>query len=539
MSGWPTMPARPSSPAAATGSTLFDRFRDSAVRHAELPAIEVGGQTVRYRELLDLVERLASRLVRTAGRRPAAVGLLAGRSLAGYAGYLAALRLAAAVVPLHPETPVTRNVRPCRSAGVGVIVADDAGGAKAAQLAALTGAPAVELRAARGTPWFWSLDTPPWSEPYDGRPDDLAYVLLTSGSTGEPKGVPIRHRQLAEYLPLYLDRCPTGPGARFAAAPELSFDGSVFGMFLPLCSGATLVVPRPEDLLAPPRFVAERGITHWYSVPSVISIAHRRGTLPPASMPALRWSAFGGEQLTFELAAAWAAAAPHSVIENRYGPTELTITCSAYLLPADPALWPDSPNGTVPIGPVFPHLDGVVLTEDGLVGPEGELCVRGSQRFDGYLDPADNRGAFVLYDGDRAREYDGGEIPPEAWYRTGDRVSIGADGVMVHLGRLDHQVKISGYRIELEEIESVLRRHPAVIDAVVLVVTDPAGSAELPTLHAVYTGEPVDPHELAATAADRLPPYMRPARYRHVDQLPVNANGKVDRRRLAASGWTT
>ena len=513
--------------------TLFGWFRDSAVRHAELPAVEVGDQTVRYRELLDLVERLASRLVMAAGRTPTAVGLLAARSLAGYAGYLAALRLAAAVVPLHPEAPITRNAGLCGSTRVDVIIADDAGGAQLPRLAARTGAAAVELRAARGTPWYWSLNSPLLSEPYGGHPDDLAYVLFTSGSTGEPKGVPIRHRNFADYLPFCLDRYDTGPSARFAAALDLSFDASVFGMFVPLCSGATLVVPGPEDVLAPPRFIAARGITHWTCVPSVISLAHRRGTLPPASMPQLRWSVFGGEQLTFEQAAAWAAAAPHGVIENQYGPTELTVCCTAYRLPGDPAHWPDNPNGSVPIGPIHPHLERIVLTEDGLTGPEGELCVRGSQRFDGYLDPADNRGAFVLFDG-RAHECSAGQIPADAWYRTGDRVRVGADGVMVHLGRLDHQVKIGGHRIELGEIESVLRGHPGVLDAVVLAKGDAADGVGLPTLHAVYTGEPVDPAEFAAAVADRLPPYMRPVRYRHVDRLPVNANGKVDRRRLAA-----
>ncbi|HZN20450.1 MAG TPA: AMP-binding protein [Micromonosporaceae bacterium] len=530
-------------------STLFTRFRDCAVRHPELPAVEVAGQTVRYRELLDLVERLAGRLAAVAGRHPAAVGLLAVRSLAAYAGYLAALRLGATVVPLHPELPVARNARMCRSAGVDVVVADDAGAVQLATLVAQTGAAALALRSGGGTPWYWSLDTPPLSEPYQGQPEGIAYTLFTSGSTGEPKGVPIRHRNLDRYLTHCIDRYGVGPGARLAPAFELTFDGSVFGMFVTWCSGATLVVPRPEDLLAPARFVTARQVTHWFSVPSLVSIAHRQRMLPVAGMPELRWSLFGGEQLTFDQARAWAAAAPHSVIENLYGPTEVTISCTGYRLPADPAYWPATPNGTVPIGPVHPHLEMVVLAEDGLTevvpteggltedgstrdGPataDGELCVRGPQRFDGYLDPADNQGRFIYVEAGRARPCDDPVVPGDAWYRTGDRVRVGADGVMVHLGRLDDQVKIRGYRIELGEIESVLREHPKVLDAVALV--SPAGS---PALHAVYTGEPVDPAELATLAGERLPPYMLPAHYRYVDALPVNVHGKVDRRRLTA-----
>lgn len=483
---------------------------------------------MRYRELLDLSERLASRLVAVAGRPPVAVGLLAARSLAAYAGYLAALRLAATVVPLHPEFPVARNARMCRSSGVDVVVADDAGAAQLPALLVQAGAAGLTLRCG-GTPWYWSLQASPWSEPYRGGPDDVAYTLFTSGSTGEPKGVPIRHRNFGQYLPHCIDRYAVGPGVRFASAFELTFDGSVFGMFVTWCSGATLVVPKPEDLLAPARFVTARRVTHWFCVPSLVSMAQRHRMLPPASMPELGWSLFGGEQLTLDQARAWAAAAPHSAIENLYGPTEVTISCTGYRLPADPAQWPVTPNGTVPIGAIYPHLEQVVLTEDGLGGAQGELCVRGSQRFDGYLDPADNRGRFVLVDEKGVRPVDDAIVPASAFYRTGDLVRVGADGVMVHLDRVDDQVKIRGYRIELGEIESVLRGHPKVLDAVVL-----APGATSPALHAVYTGEPVDPAELAAHAGERLPPYMLPAQYRHVAELPVNPHGKVDRRLLAA-----
>ena len=494
-------------------STLFGRFRECAVRHPELPAIEVADAgSVRYRELLDLVERLAGRLVAVAGRPPVAVGLLAARSLAAFAGYLAALRVAAAAVPLHPGFPLARNELMCRSATVDIIVADDAGSAQLPTLAARTGAAAVPLRSA-GTPWYWTLDTPPLAEPYRGRPEDIAYTLFTSGSTGRPKGVPIRHRNLERYLRYCIDRYALGPGARYALAAELTFDQSVSGMFACWGSGATVVVPRPEELLDPARFVVTRRISHWRSVPSLISIPHRHRMLPPASMPDLRFSLFGGERLTLDAAGIWAAAAPASAIVNVYGPTELTVDCSAYRLPADPARWPVTPNGTVPIGPVHPHLERVVLTEDGHAGGQGELCVRGPQMFDGYLDRADDRGRFVRRDG-------------AVWYRTGDRVRVGADGVMVHLGRLDDQLKVRGYRIEPGEVEAVLRSHPKLTDAVVLAAGE--------TLHAVYTGDPVDPDELAALAGERLPPYQVPAGFRHLDELPVNANGKVDRLGLAA-----
>jgi len=509
--------------------TLFSWFHDTAIEHPELIAIEVADQPVRYRELLDLVERLASRLVEVAGRRPTGVGLLATRSLAAYAGYLAVLRLGATVVPLNPAYPPARNARMCRSSNVDVVICDDTGAGQLAEVTAQIEAPSLPLTAGGGTPWYWTLDTPPWVLPYQGVPDDIAYTLYTSGSTGEPKGVPIRHVNLGDLIPFAVDRYEVGPGSRFAQPFELTFDGSILPMFTAWGTGATLVVPRSPELLAPAAFVADRQITHWFSVPSVISIAHREGMLPVGSMPQLRYSLFGGESLTRDQARAWAAAAPHSVIENVYGPTELTVICTAYRLPADPARWPVTGNGTVPIGPVHPHLESVILTEDGLPATDGELCVRGSQRFDGYLEPAYNPGRFVDFDGQKGRVREEPLVAPDAWYRTGDRVRTRPDGTLLHLSRVDDQVQIRGYRVELGEIESVLRAHPKVHEVVVLAVP-----ATMPVLHAVYTGGPVDSAALAELAAQRLPSYMRPESYRWLDALPVNSNGKVDRQRLEA-----
>jgi amino acid adenylation domain-containing protein len=535
------------SPLPADG-TLVTWFRDAAGRHPEATAIEVAGERVRYRELGDLVDRLATRLREARGRPPEVVGLLAGRSLAAYAGYLAALRLPATVVPLNPAYPVARTARMCRSAGVDLIVADDAGAAQVPDLVARVPADPATLTLTAGgpLPWHWQLETSPYPEPYRGRPDDVAYVVFTSGSTGEPKGAPIRHRHVRDLLCYGIEWYGLGPGTRFAQAFDLTFDGSLLAMFLAWTTGGALVVPRAEEVLAPADLVAAQQITHWNSVPSVISLALRQGTLPAGSMPGLRVSLFGGEGLTADQARAWAAAAPRSAIENVYGPTELTVVCSGYRLPADRARWPDTRTGTVPIGHVYPHLESVVLTPDGLPGAEGELCVRGSQRFDGYLDPADNPGRFVLLDDDRATVSQDLAVPADAWYRTGDLVRVGPDGDLVHLGRIDEQVKIRGYRVELGEIESVLRSHPAVREAVVLAIPGSAagaGSAAEPVLHAVYTADPahpadpphpVVPAELAALAEQHLPAYMRPRHYRWTADLPVNANGKIDRRRLAA-----
>ncbi|MFD8968190.1 amino acid adenylation domain-containing protein [Streptomyces sp. NPDC059568] len=526
--------------------TLYTWFRQTARRYPDATALEVGGDRISYAALLDLAERLGVALTTAVGGRPRAVGLCARRSIAAYAGYLAALRAGASVVPLGPGGPAARNRDICRAAAVDVLVTDDAGGPQGEEL--LTGLDAVHLHLAADR-WRHDGSLPRDILPSDcfpGRPGDVAYVLFTSGSTGRPKGVPIRHRQLADFLAYSVRRYEVGRGSRLSQTFDLTFDPSVFDMFAAWCGGGTLVVPEADDILTPARFVAERRITHWFSVPSVISIARRLRDLRPGNMPHLRWSLFAGEQLTLDQARVWAAAAPGSTIENLYGPTEATVTCAGYRLPPEPGDWPDTPNGTVPIGRPYPHLRAMVLTENGREGEEGEegeLCVRGSQRFDGYLDPSDNDGRFLNHtatgDHTATDDHPAGEDhavsvagpSPQDWYRTGDRVRW-HDGELVFLGRLDDQVKISGYRIELGEIEYALRRHPGVRETVVLALeTD----GMPPRLHAFYTGAAGLETELLGHARERLPAHMVPARLLHVPRFPTNTNGKIDRRLLRQS----
>lgn len=463
----------------------FDRAADM---FGHCHALEVDGERLTYDELRALAERLAGRLVDMCGGRPRRVGLLAGRSVTAYAGYLAILRAGGTVVPLNPEHPAARTWGVIHAAGIDVVLTDTAD----AELAVpqLVGDAADTGR-----------EPPPYQ---DVKQDDLAYVIFTSGSTGIPKGVPITHRNLNSYVTQVVSRYDVGPGSRVSGNFDLTFDGSVHDLFVAWARGGTLVVPQPGQLLSPVRTVNTLGITHWFSVPSLISFAARLGTLVPGSMPTLRWSLFGGEAVPLAAARQWQAAAPGSTMEVVYGPTELTVYCTAYRLPSDPAEWPETPGGTVPIGIPFPTAECLVLAD------AGELCVRGPQRFPGYLDPVHDVGRF------RGR-----------WYRTGDRVAW-QDGVLVFLGRTDHQVKIRGHRIELGEVEAVLRQLPGVRDATVVAVP----AEDHPELAAAVCGAGCVPEQLYAALASRLPHYMLPRRITVLDALPLNDNGKVDRRAL-------
>ncbi|WDV33068.1 AMP-binding protein [Streptomyces sp. AD16] len=175
-----------------------------------------------------------------------------------------------------------------------------------------------------------------------------------------------------------IDRYELGHDCRMAQAADLTFDASVFEILAAWTAGATLVAAAGRSWRAPVRFLAEHGITHLDTVPSVIGIARRMRTLTPGALPDLRWSMFSGEQLTYDAASAWRAAAPGSVVENNYGPTELAGVCVSYRLPDDPALWPETGNGTVPIGTVYPHLEAIVLGP-GELRPPTVSCACGAR----------------------------------------------------------------------------------------------------------------------------------------------------------------
>jgi amino acid adenylation domain-containing protein len=497
--------------------TLYRFFADTAARQPDAVALEADGRTWTYRELHRLAEAIAGSVPRSHGRTPRRIGLLAARGVQAYAGYLAVLRLGAAVVPLDPRLPERRLRHIAELAGLELVLA-----AEPADWAPRVLPLPERLVAEDG-------DLPA----YSGRLDDEAYVLFTSGSTGRPKGVPIRHRNFADYVPYCVKAFELGPGCRASQTFGLSFDPSVFDLFVTWAAGATVVAPDPGELLTPVGYIRRARLTHWFAVPSVVGVARQLGNLPAGEADTLRHSLFAAEPLTREFASLWAEVAPASTIGNIYGPTEASITVTGYRLPADRSAWPATSNGTVPIGRPYPHLDAVVLGEDGLPAAAGELCVRGPQRFDGYLDPRDDIGRFTFFDGTGpAADHDGSEPLTDAfWYRTGDRVRWEA-GEIVHCGRLDQQVKIRGHRVELGEIEAALRTHPKIDQVVVLA---PATDGE-PTLTAIYTGGPLPASALRHWLRSRLPIYMLPRHFEHRTTMPLTLNGKIDRRRLTDAG---
>ncbi|MFI5993959.1 AMP-binding protein [Streptomyces sp. NPDC051362] len=506
--------------------TPYERLSRAASLAPQGTALDTGLESFTYAELCTLVDRAAQEIEGLGLPPQSRVALCAVKEWPTYIWYLAILRLGHTVVPLGPDNPPEFQATVARLAGVSLLVADEHNHFNLVSIFKENGIRAIDPQR------FLDSSITRILPAYAGAADDVMYILFTSGTTGTPKGVPITNRNVSAYLDRVLPQQELGEGDRLSQAFALTFDPSVFDLFGAWATGATLVVPRKRELLTPARYVNSRGITHWYSVPTLISYAMRIGNLRPGAMPELRCSQFIGEPLQIYQADAWRVAAPNSTLENVYGPTELTISCANYRIPVHQGS-EISQNGTVPIGEIYPDLEWSLFAEENVDGSgrlqargEGELCVRGTQRFSGYLNPDDNAGRFIRSLGkDMAYVVRDGHITVDDWYRTGDRVRIEAVGALVHLGRMDRQVKIRGHRVELGHVESAVRRHPSVLDVAVVARADGHGSK---SLSAFLSGTEVATPELRQFLAEAMPDYMIPDSLSWLSELPVNTSGKVD-----------
>jgi amino acid adenylation domain-containing protein len=514
---------------------LRSGFLRSAAATPAAPALVVRDVVRSFAEMEGTARQWANGITELAGGPARRVGVFGYRSEASYTGVVAALFSGAAFVPLNPTFPAARTRAMIAQANLDAIIVDEKSVAQLRDIThGLAVCPAVlapECDALDGLPTARVLlrsdvarlgplvELPPVAS------DDVAYLLFTSGSTGQPKGVPVTHGNVRHFLDFVTDRYAITGNDRFSQTFDQTFDLSVFDLFAAWDNGACVCAMQPIDLLAPARFVARHHVTVWFSVPSIAALMRRKNLLKPNVFPTLRWSLFCGEPLSRASAEAWQTAAPQSTVENLYGPTELTIACLTHRW--DPS---ESPalcvNEIVPIGRPFAGLTAVVI-DDALrpvaPGEPGELCVNGPQTVPGYWNAPDKTAErFVTL------QIDGTHT--ERFYRTGDRVRQLAGGEYVYLGRTDHQVKVLGHRVELSEIEAVLSRNSGVTQAVAIGWPVADGSAE--GIVAFVTGADLDPQRITSAARQVLPDYMIPRMVVMLDALPLNANGKVDRKAL-------
>lgn len=494
--------------------TLLARMRATIDAHAERTAVRSHDTRVSYREFFGLVGRLCRALRSQKRVQRGPVGLLLDRSATAYAAMWATIVLGRPYVPLNPKYPTARLRSIVRQANVNVVICTEASRDLACFLDITPDNIVVaEIATTAGATGDASID---WSA--SDEDEGNAYILFTSGSTGEPKGVPISYESLAGFIDNLESLIDYRPGDVCSQVCEVAFDLSVHEILLALLNGCTLCPARQIDLFNPARYVSENGITIWTSVPSLARVVLHHGASVQAVQKALgtiRLSIFNGEALTSQLARDWSAAT-RGAIWNTYGPTECTVAVSAQLWRDDPDL---SEAGVISIGTAFPDCKAGLLDGEEIVpvGPEssslvGELLLATPQCFGGYLDP-DLPSPFITDDAGLK------------YYRTGDRV-LSRGARLFHLGRLDQQVKIRGHRIELLEVEHHIRRRLG-SEALAVIAHPP----QRPTDLILFLASDREPPKLTADALG-LPAYMVPRRTILVDTLPFTAHGKLDRTAL-------
>lgn len=459
-----------------------------------------------------------------AGRRhpPGRVGVLASRSLETYAGILGAAWAGDTAVPLNPKQPPARLASILKRARLCALVVDHNGAHHLENDAVRAVLPARVLVADRHP--AVPLAPATLFAPQDVPASHPAYVLFTSGTTGVPKGVEVCVDSVAHFLARMRDLYGIHPGDRVGQFGEASFDLSVFEIFAAWDGGAALHVVPESKLMAPAGFIRQRELTVWTSVPSVISILSRMKMLEAGSFPSLRVSFFIGEALPIVLADAWHKAAPQSVVDNHYGPTEATVACTMQRWTSPPVETPE--RGTLAIGHAYDGLavEAVSAERHFLgAGEIGELAIHGPQLATGYFDdPEQTRERFPTLDHP--------QLGRGRWYLTGDCGFRDDAGVLHCLGRIDHQVKVGGHRVELEDIEAHLRTTSG---------TDAVAALAWPRHHGQATGivafvcnAIATPAEIRERMRALVPPYMVPRKVVVLGALPLSVNGKVDRNAL-------
>jgi amino acid adenylation domain-containing protein len=516
------------------GRHLTQLLEDAAGRRPDHPAVEdERGATLTYAELLHDADRVATRLSRWGAGRGDRVGLWLPKRPEAIAAIHGILRAGAAYVPADPTGPPARAAAILAAAGAKAAVVA-AGLAPALRSEWPAGRPLPRLILVGDGPTTRHVDAP-WAEVIaDDAPsplsptraaDDLAYILFTSGSTGQPKGVMLSHANALAFIDWSHEALgPWFDDDRFSSHAPLHFDLSIFDLFAACHHAATLALVGEALGKDPCRlgdFLADRRITVWYSAPSILALLAERGGLDRPGGPAPRLVLFAGEVFPIgplrRLRAAWPAAR----MWNLYGPTETNV-CTAYPIPE---VIPADRDEPLPIGRACPPHCARVVDHDGRYVPAGalgELVIAGPGVMRGYFGRPDLTEAAFRVDADGTR-----------WYRTGDLVRDDGTGCFEFHGRRDRMIKRRGYRIELGEIESTLYRHQGV-DRVGVVARPGEGGVSIEAFVSLKPGQKKSIIAMKRHCSIYLPNYMVPDAITFVDGLPATSTDKVDYQRLAA-----
>ena len=527
---------------------LHQLLTESAARLPEKEALSLNGTGMTYAQLECLTNQLAWQLRRSGVQRGDRVGIYLHKSPASIISVFGVMKAGGTYVPLDPNGPpkrlayITRNcdirvllTSPDKITGVAQLIGEDT----PVEVLVLMDDHTVGVK---DFPVFEGIRVVPWGavqrepdspvKPNGTIETDLAYILYTSGSTGDPKGVMISHRTILTFINWCCETFHMNQDDRVTSHAPLQFDLSTFDIYGTIKAGGTIVLV-PESLSVFPERLTDllenEKITVTYLVPSILSMMANYGNLTAHDFTSLRLILFAGEVFPIKYLRRLATAIPHVDYYNLFGPTETNVCTYYKVQPKDVS--PEQ-TGPVPIGVACGNTDVFAVNDRGeIVGePEqdGELWVRGSCVAQGYWgDPQKTAERFVQNPFQLMYR--------EVVYRTGDIVKLAEDRVNWRfVGRRDHMIKSRGYRIELGEIETTLYSHPAVKEVAVVAVPDSLVGNRIKAFVVLAEGSQIKSMDLENHCSQRVPRHMLPEHIEFRETLPKTSTGKIDKTLLAS-----
>ena len=523
------------------GYLLHQLISENAAAHPDNEAVVFKERSISYAELETETNRLAQGLHHLGVTNGDRVGIYMNRSIESIVSIFGVLKAGATYIPVDPLCPPDRLNYMVNKCDIKYLLTVDnkLGRVKPAFP---TNCPLNSIIVMKGkagdSAAFGTTQVVAWesfSKQFSGEAvqtatieTDIAYILFTSGSTGNPKGVMLSHLNALTFVNTAHEFFHIKPGDRFSNICPLHFDMSVVDLYVAFKAGATVVILPETDALFPLKiaeYIENQKITVWNSVPSALSILAAFKDLEQYDLSSLRLILFAGERFPLKYLRRLKELIGDARFCNMYGQTEANSSLYYWVDEL-----PESGTVSLPIGKAFPNFEAFALDSDGnridSPGTEGELYVRASTVAYGYWgEPEKTKNAFVV-----------NPLQPdlrEHVYKTGDLVQLDDQGNFVFLGRKDHMIKSRGYRIEIGEIEAVLCSHPEIENAIVIPIPDELIGNRLTALVVRSPKSQIKKHDAVLYCSHQLPKYMIPETIEFRDAFPKTSSGKVDRKKLS------